>query len=217
MAEYPDTSHDDYSPALVATLTLKMFTASGHYLEPSALLTQCEPDIHACCYRVTIMIQNGPSVRFKISWKDPLDKSLEETVNAIKNLGILMGYMEFSSANYIIPDFDPDELHAYVDYTQFSKNKKENEEMKPSNTIVSPDDVAFQNAMDAIENNRKEKITAADTEAAMARAEAQEEKRLNDMRADAKTMALQRRFYFEELVAAGFTDEQAMTILLNEY
>ena len=216
MAEYPDTSHD-YSPALVATLTLNTFAANGHHLKPSALSVLCEPKILAGCYEVKIMIQKGPSITFKIYWKDSLRKSLEETVNAVKNLGILMGYTEFSSENYIIPDFYQDEVNVHVDYTQFSKNKKENEEMKPSNTIVSPDDVAFQNAMDAIENNRKEKITAADTEAAMARAEAQEEKRLNDMRADAKTMALQRRFYFEELVAAGFTDEQAMSILLNEY
>ena len=95
-------------------------------------------------------------------------------------------------------------------------NEKENENMKPTCQMCSPmtkDDIAFKTIMDSVEKERQEKIEAANKEAAEIAADYEEKKRLNNIRAEMKDVAVRYRYLYEELNDTGFDEEESMQLL----
>lgn len=129
------------------------------------------------------------------------------------SLGLTISQEDYDNL-HLMDDVINQAKRAYM--SQFEKKleetKKEEKEMKETRT---ESEVKFAQALDEINQKKERAIAKAKAEAERATAEEKEKLDLAQLREKNKMGALDCRYFFEELVASGFNDDQAMQILLT--
>ena len=131
-----------------------------------------------------------------------------------------------NAAAYFI-DEDPrndaiDSARYVYETIQYFKKEKENNKMaKYVNTTVNATpkteaEINYDNAISEIDQHQAEDYDRIRKEADAARLAAKQELEIQTLREEKRRIALDYRFFYEELIAAGFSEEEAWKILLNK-
>lgn len=103
---------------------------------------------------------------------------------------------------------------------QYYKKAKEKENNKMENRITSTvkteAEVNYDNAISEIDQHQAADYDKIRKEADAARLAAKQELEIQKLREEKRRIALDYRFFYEELIAAGFSEEEAWKILLNK-
>lgn len=103
---------------------------------------------------------------------------------------------------------------------KYYKKVKEKENNKMENRITSTAkteaEVNYDNTISEIDQHQAADYDKIRKEADAARLAAKQELEIQTLREEKRRIALDYRFFYEELIAAGFTEEEAFTILLNK-
>ena len=131
-----------------------------------------------------------------------------------------------NAASYFIDEHPKnDALDAalyFYETTQYFKKEKENNKMaKYVNTTVNTTpkteaEVNYDNAISEIDQRQAEDYDKIRKEADAARLAAKQKLEIQKLREEKRKIALDYRFFYEELIAAGFSEEEAWKILLNK-
>lgn len=131
-----------------------------------------------------------------------------------------------NAASYFI-DENPrndglDAARYFYETTQYFKKEKENNKMAKyvnttvNSTVKTEAEINYDNAISEIDQHQAEDYDKIRKEADAARLAAKQELEIQMLRAEKRKIALDYRFFYEELIAAGFSEEEAWKILLNK-
>ena len=129
-----------------------------------------------------------------------------------------------NAASYFI-DENPrndalDTIQYFYKMAQYYKKAKEKENNKMENRITSTvkteAEVNYDNTISEIDQHQAADYDKIRKEADAARLAAKQELEIQKLREEKKRIALDYRFFYEELIAAGFSEEEAWKILLNK-
>lgn len=115
-----------------------------------------------------------------------------------------------------------DAARYFYETTQYFKKEKENNKMaKYVNTTVNATpkteaEINYDNTISEIDQHQAEDYDKIRKEADAARLAAKQELEIQKLREEKRRIALDYRFFYEELIAAGFSEEEAWKILLNK-
>lgn len=85
-----------------------------------------------------------------------------------------------------------------------------------NSTIKTEAEINYDNTISKIDQHQAEDYDRIRKEADAARLAAKQELEIQMLRAEKRKIALDYRFFYEELIAAGFSEEEAWKILLNK-
>ena len=85
-----------------------------------------------------------------------------------------------------------------------------------NSTIKTEAEINYDNAISEIDLHQAEDYDKIRKEADAARLAAKQELEVQQLREDKRKIALDYRFFYEELITAGFTEDEAWKILLNK-
>lgn len=116
---------------------------------------------------------------------------------------------------------DPlDAARYFYETTQYFKKSKEKEnnkmEKRITSTVKTEAEVNYDNTISEIDQHQAEDYDRIRKEADAARLAAKQELEIQTLREEKRRIALDYRFFYEELIAAGFSEEEAWKILLNK-
>lgn len=131
-----------------------------------------------------------------------------------------------NGAQYFIDEYPRNDALDAIQYfyktTQYFKKEKENNKMaKYVNTTVNATpkteaEINYDNTISEIDQHQAEDYDRIRKEADAARLAAKKELEVQQLRENKRKIALDYRFFYEELIAAGFTEDEAWKILLNK-
>ena len=113
---------------------------------------------------------------------------------------------------------DLDAIKYFFKNTQYFKKEKENNKMAKyvNSTIKTEAEINYDNTISEIDQHQAEDYDKIRKEADAARLAAKQELEIQMLRAEKRKIALDYRFFYEELIAAGFDEDEAWKILLNK-
>lgn len=127
-----------------------------------------------------------------------------------------------NAASYFI-DENPrndnlDAIQYFFKNAHYFKKEKENNKMEKriTSTVKTEAEINYDNTISEIDQHQAEDYDKIRKEADAARLAAKQELEIQTLREEKRRIALDYRFFYEELIAAGFSEEEAWKILLNK-
>lgn len=151
------------------------------------------------------------------------DKRLHDIVSDMYEALEKHAKSDGKNATQYIVDENPrshalDAARYFYETTQYFKKEKENNKMAKlvNSTIKTEAEINYDNTISKIDQHQAEDYDRIRKEADAARLAAKQELEIQMLRAEKRKIALDYRFFYEELIAAGFSEEEAWKILLNK-